>query len=638
MKSKTLIGTISVNTRGVGYVRILNEKDNDIEVAHEDLATALHGDTVSVKLKGKSRKGGRAGVVFGVSKRAKVGFAGTLVENGKNVLLSPSDPKMYTEILVPKKSLGGAKIGQKVFVTIDEWKDMDSLPSGTVEYVLGVPGDNDAEMKGIALEKGFVEHFPEPVLKEAEMLKKEGIKKAEVGARRDFRETTTFTIDPFDAKDFDDALSVKFLPSGDVEVGIHIADVSHYVTPESKLDTEAKKRGTSVYLVDRTIPMLPEVLSNDLCSLREAEEKLTMSAVFVLDKNANVKDEWYGKTIIKSDKRFNYEEAQDILNEGGGIFYKELYTLNTLAKKLTDQRFRDGALSLDQEEVKFVLNEKGVPIKVYKKIRQDTNRLIEEFMLLANKKVAELIGKPKKGQGESIFIYRVHDLPDRERMADLADYLSKLGYKVSLKDGIIPAKELNALLKKLDGKDEKDMIQTSVVRSMAKAAYSTTNIGHYGLAFEYYTHFTSPIRRYPDTVVHRLLQEYLDKKHISEKMWSVYEKVAIASSAREKEASDAERASIKYKQVEYMSYRIGKNFEGIVSGVSEWGVYIEEKETKCEGMIKLKDIAGDYFDVNSSKTAVVGQKTKKTYKIGDKVKVRVARVDMEKKTIDYEFI
>ncbi|MEK7115635.1 MAG: VacB/RNase II family 3'-5' exoribonuclease, partial [Patescibacteria group bacterium] len=517
-------------------------------------------------------EGKETGEIREIISRSKAGFAGVIEKEGGVYFLVPSDIKMYTDIVIPQEKLKGAKEGQKVFVIITDWKDPQKNPIGEVDEVLGEPGEHNAEMKGIALEKGFRKEFPSPVEREAEALKKKVLSEEEIKKRRDFRKITTFTIDPFDAKDFDDALSFKDLGGGKVEIGIHIADVSHYVRPDTFLNKEAIKRSTSLYLVDRTIPMLPEAISNDLCSLNPDEDKLTMSAVFVLDQNARVLEEWFGKTIIHSDKRFSYEEAQEILDNKKGEFYHELSALNSLAKKLTQERFEEGAISLDQEEVKFVLDEAGVPIKVYKKTRQDTNKLIEEFMLLANKKVASFVANMEK---ESVFVYRVHDNPDYDRMHNLTLFLKSLGYSVKTKDGIVEGKELNKLIASLEGKPGKDTIQTAIVRSMAKAVYTTKNIGHFGLAFKHYTHFTSPIRRYPDVMVHRLLDEYLRGEKIKEDEWHLYEAMCVYSSQREKEASDAERASIKYKQVEYMSSRVGQVFDGVISSVTDWGIYVE---------------------------------------------------------------
>ena len=685
-----LVGIISLSSKGTGYVAVGGEKNKgeDPEIDFRHLHTALHGDTVEIILhpRGKGRpafaKGyGEARQTAEVSKiisRAKMRFVGVLEPADAKALagkddpnfffLKPDDTKMYTDILIRKQALNNAKVGQKVFVEITHWEERNKMPEGKVIKVLGKPGDNTTEMNSIAIDKGFDAELPGKVEEEAKKIKERGINERDYQGRRDFRKILTFTIDPEDAKDFDDAISFRILPSlnkegvgggnlkshhpafstppqkggEEYEIGIHIADVSHYVRVGSEIDNEARKRGTSVYLVDRTITMLPEALSNDLCSLVPHKDRLTMSAVFTIDKNAKVKNEWFGQTIIRSQKRFTYEEAEESIRHSGASFHKELFILNNLAKKLTKERFAQGAISLDQEEVKFVLDKNGVPIKVIKKERGDSNRLIEEFMLLANRKVAEVMSLNSKGAllppEDRMFVYRVHDLPSKEKMADLSFFLRSLGHKITLRDGLIPAYEINKLLESLSGKNEKDTVHRAVIRSMAKAIYSTKNIGHYGLAFKYYTHFTSPIRRYPDVVVHRLLLDYLSHRKINREKLHEYEKISINASEQEKRAADAERASIKYKQVEYMSKRIGKNFEGVISGITEWGLYAEEIETKCEGLVRVRDMSDDFYIFNEKKMELLGQRKKRRYRLGDKVKIKVRGVDLERKTIDYVLV
>ena len=549
-----------------------------------------------------------------------------------------NDGRMYTPIVIPANKLSGAKAGDKVFCSITDWPDPMGTPTGEVTRVLGKPLENNAEMLSLALEKGFDDTYPPAVEEEAKKIHEHGITEDEINNRRDFRKIATFTIDPADAKDFDDAISVQFLENGNTEVGIHIADVSHYVVPGTALDAEAYRRATSVYLVDRTIPMLPEVLSNELCSLNPDVDRLTMSAVFEITPKFEVVNQWFGKTVIHSHYRFSYENAQEVLDKNEGPFLKELQSALAIAQDLEKKRFASGALSLDSPEVKFTLDETGHPTGVYIKTRGQTHHMIEELMLLANRKVAQFIATRDTNASE-IFMYRIHDKPDMDRMSDLQIFLKRLGHNVPLdKDGIIPSRVLNDLLISLEGKPEKETVQISIIRSMAKAIYSTKNIGHYGLAFEFYTHFTSPIRRYPDLVVHRLLQSYLLNETVGKDTWVNYDKVAAHSSTREKEAADAERASIKYKQTEYMADRIGQQFDGSVTGVSMNGIFVEEKESKCEGMIRLRDLGADYFEYNDKELAIVGKRTGKTFRIGDKVRFKVSNADITKRIIDYTLV
>ena len=630
-----ITGTVDMTADGSAYIVPLDELENDIFVAPRKLRQALHGDTVKVHVYERKKGKKREGEIVEIIQRAKTDFTGTIDISKTYAFFLPDDRKMLHDIFIPLDNLNGAQNAEKVVVSIIEWPKNAKNPIGKVKTVLGKKGENNTEMNAILADFGFPLEFPKEVEKAAADIS-ENISEEEISLRRDFRNILTFTIDPFDAKDFDDAISFQVLENGNYEVGVHIADVSHYVTPDSTLDKEAFQRGTSVYLVDRVIPMLPERLSNNLCSLRPNEDKLTFSAVFEMDEKANILEQWFGRTIIHSDRRFTYEEAQEIIENKEGDHADAILKLNELAYILRERKFKNGAISFESEEVKFHLDENGKPLGVYTKIRKDAHKLIEDFMLLANRKVAEYIGKQGKGKNKLGFIYRFHDVPNTETLTTFSNFAARFGHKLNTKTDKEAAKSLNALMTKIEGSKEQNLLTSLAIRSMAKAIYTTKGTSHYGLAFDYYTHFTSPIRRYPDVMVHRLLQYYLDggTKVNAEH----YEKMAEHSSQMEKRAAEAERASIKYKQAEFLQDQVGVEYTGIVSGVTEWGMYVEIQENKCEGMVRLRDITDDFYTLDEKNYAIIGQRKKKTYQLGDEVQIKVKKVDLEKRQIDFTLI
>lgn len=674
-KSRAIISVISTTQKGAGYIDNIDPKKESIYLEPGTLHTAMNGDTVKAIVSKKKIRGVmmEVGEVTGIVSRVKELFVGTVVpvSAGGGFAVIADDKKLYVPISIPTDQSSKVKKDDKVYLRIRPWLDSAKNPVGDVIRVLGQKGVNDVEMESIVLSRGFTMGFPGAVENDAKIIEaNKAISLEEKSKRRDMVGTLTLTIDPFDAKDFDDAISFKKLPpvggngNGDesgsggesgknlYEIGIHIADVSHYVRDGSALDKEAIKRGCSVYLVDRTIPMLPEVLSNDVCSLNPHEDKLTFSAIFTVDDNAKVHSRWFGRTVINSTHRFTYEGAQAVINGEGeassedktakdGMKYRdELVKLDQIAKVMRTKNAAHGAIEFETEEIKFRLDEKGKPIGVYAKERLDTHKLVEEYMLLANREVAKFIfdSIKKKGTRDTGALYRIHDVPDKEKIKDLQVFVKLLGYDLRGKDGEITAHDINHLLDQVEDTPHESLIRTATIRSMQKAVYSTRNVGHFGLAFPFYTHFTSPIRRYPDVLVHRILAKHINNEPFKDTEIVTLQQIAESSTAREIDAAHAERDSRKLKQVEYMSERIGQVFKGTISGVARWGVYVEDNETKCEGIIPIGKLGNDYFVFNEKSYSIVGEKSKQVFTLGDTITFKVVSADLDKKQLELSLV
>jgi ribonuclease R len=634
-KKEYVTGKVDMKNTGKAYITPENGGE-DIFVAANNTFQALHEDIVKVYLFPKRKNHKTEGQIVEVLKRNKTDYVGVISITKEFGFLVPDSNNMAVDIFVQKALLNKAKDGEKVIVRITDWPEHARNPFGEVIKVLGKPGDNNVEMQSILSEYNFPLEFPKEVEKDAARINR-SVSAEEIARRRDFRRTLTVTIDPADAKDFDDAISLKKLENGHWEVGVHIADVSHYVREGTALDKEAQERGTSIYLVDRVIPMLPEVLSNDVCSLRPKEDKLCFSAVFEMDDEAEIFGEWVGKTIINSDRRYAYEEVQTIIEGGEGDFKEEVLVWHSLATKLRAKRMKNGSINFHSEEVKFILDETGKPIDTFVKVQQESHMLIEDFMLLANRHVAEKIGKPHGKKNPNTFVYRIHDEPNPEKLNTFMQFVNKLGYSMNISSHAKLVKSYNDLFVAVEGKGEKTLIETVAIRTMAKAEYSTQNIGHYGLSFAYYTHFTSPIRRYPDLIVHRLLERYLieNKPSVSSED---YEAICKHASDMEQRAANMERESIKYKQAEFLLDKVGKIFDGQISGVSKWGIFVELKQSKCEGMVRYNEMPGDYYYLDEENYRVIGQSFGKVFRLGDQVKIRVKKVDLTKKKLDFVIV